>query len=102
MNKVKKFHEKMELAINQPFSKELLEFRMKLILEEVQELAEAGFRLEGNLDQGEIYVMLQDFLKEICDVVYVLKGTAVSFGMDFDKAMRYLEMIKGERYNAKG
>ena len=86
MQKVRKFHEKMELAIDQPFSKELLEFRMKLILEEVQELAEAGFRLEGNLDQGEIYVMLQDFLKEMCDVVYVLKGTAVSFGMDFDAA----------------
>ena len=73
MKKVKEFHEKMELAIDQPFSKELLEFRMKLILQEVQELAEAGFQLEGNIDQGEIYVLLQDFLKEMCDVVYVLK-----------------------------
>ena len=86
MQKVRKFHEKMELAVAQPVSKELLEFRMKLILEEVQELAEAGFRLEGDIDQGETYVLLQDFLKEMCDVVYVLKGTAVSFGMDFDKA----------------
>ena len=86
MNKVKEFHKKMDLAINQPFSKELLEFRMRLIFEEVQELADAGLRLEGDLDQGEIYVMLQDFLKELCDVVYVVKGTAVSFGMDFDKA----------------
>ena len=65
MKKVRKFHEKMDLAVDQPFSIELLEFRMKLIFEEVQELAEAGFRLEGNLDQGEIYVMLQDFLKEL-------------------------------------
>ena len=86
MKKVKEFHKKMDLAINQPFSKELLEFRMRLIFEEVQELADAGLRLEGDLDQGEIYVMLQDFLKELCDVVYVVKGTAVSFGMDFDKA----------------
>ncbi len=86
MKKVKEFHKKMDLAIDQPFSKELLEFRMKLIFEEVQELADAGLRLEGDLDQGEIYVMLQDFLKELCDVVYVVKGTAVSFGMDFDKA----------------
>ena len=30
--------------------------------------------------------MLQDFLQEMCDVVYVIKGTALSFGMDFDKA----------------
>jgi len=76
----------MELAVDQPFSKELLEFRMKLIFEEVQELAEAGFQLEGNIGQGETYVLMQDFLKELCDVVYVLKGTAVSFGLDFDKA----------------
>ena len=86
MQKVRKFHEKMELAVDQPFSKELLEFRMKLIFEEVQELAEAGFQLEGNIDQGETYVLMQDFLKELCDVVYVLKGTAVSFGLNFDKA----------------
>ena len=86
MEKVRKFHEKMELAVDQPFSKELLEFRMKLIFEEVQELAEAGFQLEGNIDQVETYVLMQDFLKELCDVVYVLKGTAVSFGLDFDKA----------------
>jgi len=74
------------LAVNAPFSKELLEFRMKLIYEEVQELADAALRLEGDLDQGEQYVMLQDFLQEMCDVVYVIKGTALSFGMDFDKA----------------
>ena len=86
MQKVRKFHEKMEMAIDQPFSKELLEFRMKLIFEEVKELAEVGFQLEGNIDQGETYVLMQDFLKELCDVVYVLKGTAVSFGLDFDKA----------------
>ena len=52
MKKVKEFHKKMELAIDEPFSKELLEFRMKLILEEVKELAEVGFQLEGNIDQG--------------------------------------------------
>ena len=86
MKKVRKFHEKMELAVDQPFSKELLEFRMKLIFEEVKELAEVGFQLEGNIDQGETYVLMQDFLKELCDVVYVLKGTAVSLGLDFDKA----------------
>lgn len=76
----------MELAIDQPFSKELLELRMRLIFEEVQELAEVGLDLEGNLDQEERHVLMQDFLKEMCDVIYVIKGTAVSFGMDLDKA----------------
>tara|TARA_Y100001938_G_scaffold151206_1_gene247466 strand:- start:371 stop:742 length:372 start_codon:yes stop_codon:yes gene_type:complete len=86
MKKVREFHEKMELAVDQPFSKELLEFRMKLIFEEVQELAEVGLTLEGKLDTEERHVLMQDFLKEMCDVVYVIEGTAVSFGMDFLKA----------------
>ena len=87
MDKVKEFHQKVNLAVDEPFSKELLEFRMKLIFEEVQELADVALRLEENLDQGEQYVMLQDFLQEMCDVVYVLKGTAVSFGMDSIKLL---------------
>ena len=98
MQKVRKFHEKMELAVDQPFSKELLEFRMKLILEEVQELAEAGFQLEGNIDQAETYVLMQDFLKEMCDVVYVLKGTAVSFGLNFDKAYNLVHKSNMSKY----
>ena len=90
MKKVREFHEKMELAIDQPFSKELLELRMRLIFEEVQELAEVGLDLEGNLDLEERHVMMQDFLKEMCDVVYVIKGTALSFGLDFDKAFEFV------------
>ena len=90
MKKVREFHEKMELAIDQPFSKELLELRMRLIFEEVQELAEVGLDLEGNLDQQERHVMIQDLLKEMCDVVYVIKGTALSFGLDFDKAYEFV------------
>ncbi len=86
MKKVREFHEKMELAVDQPFSKELLEFRMKLIFEEVQELAEVGMTIETNANETERRVLLQDFLKEMCDVIYVIKGTAVSFGMDLDQA----------------
>ena len=54
MDKVKEFHQKVKLAVDEPFSRELLEFRMKLIFEEVQELADVALRLEGNLDQGEL------------------------------------------------
>ena len=98
MKKVREFHEKMELAIDQPFSKELLELRMRLIFEEVQELAEVGLDLEGNLDLEERHVMMQDFLKEMCDVVYVLKGTAVSFGMDFDRAYNLVHKSNMSKY----
>ena len=98
MNKVREFHEKMELAVDKPFSKELLEFRMKLIFEEVQELAEAGIELDSNLDLEERHVLMQDFLKEMCDIVYVIKGTAVSFGMDFDKAYDLVHKSNMSKY----
>ena len=86
MNRVKEFHEKMELAIDQPYSKELMDFRLRLLFEEIQELASAALDIETSLDKEERHVMMQDLLKEMCDVVYVIKGMAVSFGMDFDKA----------------
>jgi predicted HAD superfamily Cof-like phosphohydrolase len=86
MKKVREFHEKMELAIDQPYSKELMDFRLRLLFEEIQELASAALDIETNLDVEERHVMMQDLLKEMCDVVYVIKGMAVSFGMDFDKA----------------
>ena len=86
MKRVKEFHEKMELAIDQPYSKELMDFRLRLLFEEIQELASAALDIETNLDKEERHVMMQDLLKEMCDVVYVIKGMAVSFGMDFDKA----------------
>lgn len=86
MKRVREFHEKMELAIDQPYSKELMDFRLRLLFEEIQELASAALDIETNLNKEERHVMMQDLLKEMCDVVYVIKGMAVSFGMDFDKA----------------
>ena len=87
MKKVKEFHEKMELAIDQPYSRELMDFRLKLIFEEIQELATAALDLENpEVTELERRILMQDLLKEMCDVVYVIKGMAVSFGMDFDKA----------------
>ena len=88
MKRVREFHEKMELAIDQPYSKELMDFRLKLLFEEIQELASAALDIETSTHSEERHVMMQDLLKEMCDVVYVIKGMAVSFGMDFDKAFK--------------
>lgn len=86
MEKVKEFHEAAGLAIDEKHSIELINFRMQLIFEEVKELAEAAVILSNSQDLNEIPVLLQDMLKEMCDVVYVIKGTAVSLGLNFDKA----------------
>ena len=86
MKKVREFHEKMKLAIDEPYSKELMDFRLKLLFEEIQELATAALDIEELNDKDGRYGLMQNLLKEMCDVVYVIKGMAVSFGMDFDEA----------------
>ena len=88
MKKVKEFHKKMELAIDQPYSKELMNFRLQLFFEEIQELATAALDVEEAEDTLERAVLMQKLLKEMCDVVYVIKGMAVSFGMDFEEAFK--------------
>ena len=88
MKKVKEFHERMELAIDLPYSKELMDFRLKLIFEEIQELATAALDVDEAEDINETNILMQKLLKEMCDLVYVIKGMAVSFGMDFDQAFK--------------
>ena len=90
MKKVKEFHKKMELAIDQPYSKELMNFRLQLFFEEIQELATAALDVEEAEDTLERAVLMQKLLKEMCDVVYVIKGMAVSFGMDFEEAFKLI------------
>jgi predicted HAD superfamily Cof-like phosphohydrolase len=88
MQRVREFHNRMELAVDKPYSKDLMNFRLKLIFEEVQELATAALDVESSLLPESTEVLMEKLLKEMCDVVYVIKGTAVSFGMDFDEAYK--------------
>jgi predicted HAD superfamily Cof-like phosphohydrolase len=53
------------------------ELRLKLIQEEFEELREA-------LTQGD----LESISKEIADLLYVVYGTAVSYGIDMDPVFR--------------
>ena len=77
-NMLKKFQGAFELPVG---TKEITDkkeamFRLMLIREEFKEVEEA-------LNDGE---SREHILKELCDLVYVAIGAAVSFGMDFDKA----------------
>jgi predicted HAD superfamily Cof-like phosphohydrolase len=65
-----------------------MDFRLKLLFEEIQELATAALDIEELNDKDDRYGLMQNLLKEMCDVVYVIKGMAVSFGMDFDGAFK--------------
>jgi predicted HAD superfamily Cof-like phosphohydrolase len=75
----------MESDIGEPVTEELLTFRNFLLNEELDELAEASQDL---INSGFTKETKAAYLKELCDVCYVMVGTAVSFGWDFDEAFR--------------
>lgn len=80
MNRVKEFM----LAADQPINSEMyygmFTFRGDLIDEETTELMEAintAHPIEPDFEK---------ILKEMCDVVFVIKGMCLTFGWDFDTA----------------
>ncbi len=82
---VMEFHKTFKAPINRDindcvsFPTELLELRSSLIMEEYNELM---FELyQETIDENKT-------LKEICDLIYVLAGLAVTSGWDLDKAMQ--------------
>ena len=127
---VTEFHEKYNLSVNFTddeiiyedagdgvFATEL-DYRQDLITEEFHETLEAFDELynvlnETNLDEEEYVNVHKHLLKELCDLVYVCVGTAISFGYDFDTAFRRVhesnmtktggivsgKLTKGENYN---
>lgn len=76
-DKVRDFHEKFKCKIGERpnIPLEYVELRKKLIQEEYEEL------LRG-LDNGD----LENIIKEMCDLLYVIYGMGVTFGVDLDAA----------------
>lgn len=74
-DKVKEFHDKFKISTSTTDNLDAIEQRKRLIREEFLELKEA-------LNSEEPKAIL----KECCDLVYVVIGSAVVFGMDFDEA----------------
>lgn len=76
--------------IDEPISDTLLLFRMKLMKEEMREVEEAADALlyEHCCGKGASPQAKAEFLKEMCDLQYVLSGLLVTFGLDqvFDEA----------------
>lgn len=90
-DRVKEFHEAMEVPQSQPEERGALELRLRLIWEEYKEVLDAagyvpdletGFRVSGKvLDKVNL-------LKELADLDYVTAAAAVKFGWDFNEAGR--------------
>lgn len=89
---VTEFHQAFGMAIDYTGShvERLLDLRGRLISEEAGELGHAMQELVDLAatagDETDWTSTHQQALKETCDLVYVLVGTAVSLGWDFDEA----------------
>ena len=85
---VREFHEKMGLAVDQPFSFDLLKLRFDLIREEFEEVEEEIFDIKWYApDEKEVWqkrpedVNRPQLTKELADLLYVVYGTAVTFNL---------------------
>jgi len=97
---VKEFHEKFGLAVGHgpiPFlhedldNEELYTLRDRLHKEEWKELQDAWE------DEN-----LVEYADALCDLIYVLCGTAVSFGIDLDKCFREVHLSNMSKLDEDG
>ena len=85
---VKEFHDAGDIGVS--FTRDTLDLRLDLMIEEFKEVAEAsGFRH----DEEKGLVLTErpkpdQMLKELCDLAYVTVGWALAHGWDFDEAFR--------------
>ncbi len=85
--KVKQFHQAMEMAIDAPYSTQLLELRQKLINEEVAELNVEIDALIAELSStGTIKNETKlKMYKELADLQYVLSGMVVALSIPMEQ-----------------
>ena len=75
---VREFHETFGIPKAHPADIQSIQFRMRLISEEYREVLEVARK--SPLDK-------EHFLKELCDLAYVIYGTAEAFGWNLDEAI---------------
>ena len=85
---VAQFNKAMGQPIDVPYSKADLHLRMRLINEEVKELQGEVNKAWREVDQDcKVSEEVQEnILKELCDVMYVVSGFAVTFGLPVQPA----------------
>lgn len=106
LDKVREFHEAFGLAVDEEPTQELMELRVNLIVEEYEELMEELFFGTG-IRNGEDYDQFNtkikpNWIKEMADLLYVIYGTAVSFGIDLDTAFNRTHMSNMSKIGPKG
>ncbi len=76
--------------------RELLQLRLRLITEEYHETREEFSKaFAGKLDR-------ENFTKELCDVLYVVYGTAVALGIDLDAGLEEVHRSNMSKLGSNG
>jgi predicted HAD superfamily Cof-like phosphohydrolase len=88
---VHKFHEVFGQEIDAEATFKLLEFRFKLLDEEMQEVAEEFAALANARTDSEKRKVKAKLTKELVDLVYVALGAAVSLGLPFEEAFNEVQ-----------
>lgn len=99
---VKEFHEKFDLVVRDtpidfshenldPQDSELFQLRDTLMNEEWRELKEAWVEED-----------LVEFADAMCDLIYVIAGTAVSFGIDLDRCFSEVQRSNMSKLDEDG
>ncbi len=80
------------------------DLRLDLLLEELQEVVHAaGFRHDDERGLVRKYKLNKaNLLKELCDLVYVTVGWAVTHGWDFDEAFRRVHASNMTKVSPEG
>lgn len=87
MEQVLEFHEAFGLAIDAPFTEELIDLREKLHNEELEEV-DAEFEVawtDTTMSFRPNNINPKKLTKELADLLYVIYGTAVSFGLPLEE-----------------
>lgn len=90
---VKKFHQAMEMAIDAPYTVDLLKLRQNLINEEVSELnIEINSLINELSATGKIEKETKlKMFKELADLQYVLSGMVVALGIPMQEVFRRVQ-----------
>lgn len=85
--KVRAFHNTFGLDLDAPVTKKLMELRDRLLEEEITEY-DAEVCTRDFYDQVVEYKhsITPNMIKEMADMLYIIYGTAATFGIDIDTA----------------
>ena len=97
------FHKAFSHPVDERVTPQLLDFRMKLISEEFEELLEAVVIMASNMEVGNYQVEdYENVIKELADIQYVISGFAVSMGIPLQTVFNRVHLSNMSKLGSDG